>query len=905
MSAPSLVARVNRRDGVLVSVSLFDAAQTAFVEGSLASVPDSDWILPEAGSDPEGVLETSAGHLTWLGLLAILEPSAWLEHRGRLEELAKVDNRLDLEGGLQAEVEWLHRWAGEWRVASKAEVTSRIQALGRHDARSADLLSGVLTSLPPALSDREVNVDPNGPFAHADGRLPRRPDIDDEEWAAWNAREVEEILGARGGLASLLGESFESRPGQLDMGLRVQQVLQRSEHLMIEAGTGIGKSLAYLVPTLLHAGRSHERVVISTHTKNLQSQLFEKDLPLLSQLGFPGPARLLLGRNNYLCRRQLLRILQDTPRSAWEARAQLSLALWWRQSEEGRREELLDHPLFERFWRQYFESVEPCSPHICHRDPVCFVVRARRVARDAPVVVVNHSLLMMDLKSAQNLMGPARLLVVDEAHHLPGIATHALSHRLAPERLEVYRNLLGDRRGPRERREVLAALARAATATEMLERVDEFTHAADAAVERWLDAFLQWFAAVEAMAAERLGATHERAGSHRYHDAAEAFGPVRAACETLEECGESLYRSLAAVVSLSGDLEAEDLDVEEEREALAALLEFHRDFREQVRFCLQADDEDWVYWFEWGGERGLVAVVAAPLTVEAPLAALWDHHYESVVMTSATLAVETNFLPFAESVGFSQVARFTDSLQVPSPFAHDDQALLLTALDLPEPNDGAFAAAVASVVGQIALRVPTKILVLCTSYRFVDQVTDDLRARVEAARDELFVTGQEALTPEILAQRPGVSRATLVDRFRRAPAAVLVATGAFWEGVDFPGRQLEVLVVPRLPFAVPTEPVTEGRHERARRLGRDPFQDVSLVDAVLRLKQGVGRLLRSHEDRGVVLLLDKRLQTKAYGVTFLKSMPRLCDFVPSLEEAGERSIEFLREGHDRARSGRG
>jgi Rad3-related DNA helicase len=445
---------------------------------------------------------------------------------------------------------------------------------------------------------------------------------------------------------------------------------------------------------------------------------------------------------------------------------------------------------------------------------------------------------------------------------------------------------------------------RAANGHDLSEEIDRITRRADDAVEVWMRRFGEWFDAVETMARERLGPGHERPGSHRYHDADETFGSLRARSDALVEAGDTLHRELATVVTVSGDLEAEEVEVSEEREALASLLEFHRDFRGQVDFCLAADDEDWVYWFEWGGERGLEAVVAAPLTVEEPLASLWDHHYESVVMTSATLAVESNFLPFAESVGFSRVERFTDSLQIPSPFQHEDQSLLLTALDLPEPNDASFAGMVSRAVAHIALSVPTKILVLCTSYRFVEQVHDDLRSRVEAGRDELFVTGQEGLSPEILAQSPSTARSALVDRFRRADAAVLVATGAFWEGVDFPGRELEVLVVPRLPFAVPTEPVTEGRHERARRLGRDPFQDVSLVDAVLRLKQGVGRLLRSHEDRGVVLLLDKRLQTKAYGVTFLKSMPRLCDFVATLDEAAQRSVDFLRDVGDRTRSGR-
>ncbi len=644
MSGSYLVGRVNRRDGVVVRVSIQDPEQSDFLDQPLASSASAEnWILP-GEADVESALEDSAGALTWAGLVAILEPGQWESLRRRVEVVAEADNRLDLEAALQTEVRWLHRWAAEWKRAAGDQVQADLRDLQAQEPRLAALLVSVVDL---ATTSGESGVDPTGPFAHSSGRSPRRAAVDEERWAAWNARDAEEILGPQGGLARLLEESFEARPGQLDMALRVQQVLERGEHLMVEAGTGIGKSLAYLVPTLLHAGRSRERVIISTHTKNLQSQLFEKDLPLLTRLGFPGPVRLLLGRNNYLCRRQLLRVFHSRPSTAWEARAKFSLGLWARQSEEGRREELVDHPLFDRFWREYFESVEPCSPHICHRDPICFVVRARRVAREAPVVVVNHSLLMMDLKSAQNLMGPARLLVVDEAHHLPEIATRALSHRLAPSRLEVYRNLLGDRRSPREMREVLASLSRAAQGTDLAEEVMEVARAADGAVENWLRDFLAWYDAVEEMAAQRLGTGRDRAGSHRYHDADEAFGPVREWSERLLTSAESLHRCLAAAVTVGGDLSAADQDVEEEREALASLLEFHRDYGRQLRFCLEADDEDWVYWFEWGGDRGLLAVVAAPLTVEDPLASLWDHHYESVVMTSATLAVESNFLPFA------------------------------------------------------------------------------------------------------------------------------------------------------------------------------------------------------------------------------------------------------------------
>ncbi len=637
-------------------------------------------------------------------------------------------------------------------------------------------------------------------------------------------------------------------------------------------------------------------MIVSTHTRALQSQLVENDLPLLTRLGYPGRPRLLLGRNNYLCRRQIRRALQAHPKDAGAARAQFALAIWTLRSREGRREELLEHPWYVRYWRTHFDSIEPCSPHICHRDPVCFVVRARRLAREAQVVVVNHSLLMMDLRSGQSLIGPADVLVVDEAHQLAEVATHAYSHRLYPERLDVHRNLCGERQRPGDLREVLEHLAR----TEG-EKVEQAARRADASLERFLASFEAWFDAVAESVRSRFAETAQRAGSYRIHDGDETFGPVKGTSEKLLADAEEFEQALAILLGRSGDSDSER--VAEEREGLASLLEAHRDLRDQIAFCLRADDEDWVYWLEWGGELGLRAIVAAPLTLEEPLALRWDQDFKSVVMTSATLAVESDFLPFAEAVGFSKVLRFTETLQIDSPFRAEEQALLLTALNLPAPDDAGFAERIADVVAGIAGEVPTKTLVLSTSYRFLDQLEPLLRTGLGLTGDELFGrTKVEGL--EVLVQQPGVSRDALADRFRRARAAVLLATGSFWEGIDFPGEQLEVLVVPRLPFPVPTDPVVEGRSERARRRGRDPFADVSLVDAVLRLKQGVGRLLRSHDDRGAVLLLDQRLQTRSYGVRFLNSMPRLCEMVATLDEVAPRTVEFLQKAH-RQRSGRG
>lgn len=870
-----LSAPIARRETVTVCVPV-DGGDTVFVDGG------HDAPAGHHFATHENAPRTSLGDLLltlWPG-----QADSVLRH---LDALAAIDNRLDLEDALRSTAALVVRAVDFHRAQDDGWRRARSRGLSAWVPELAFLLDEAVVV---ATSDPPTEVLPD------DGGETSRPDADEEHWSAWKVRDVEEILGPEGALRRLIGDGFEFRDGQRDMAEGVAKALERQEHLMVEAGTGIGKSLAYLVPALLHGARSGERVVVSTYTRQLQSQLVDHDLPLLQRLGYPGRARLLLGRNNYLCRRQLRRAMQFRVDGEPQARAQYALAVWARSSVEGRREELSDHPWFDDHWRVFFESVEPCSPHICQRDPVCFVVRARRSAREAPVVIVNHALLMMDLRSGQSLVGPARVLVVDEAHQLNDVATRALSHWIAPERIEVYRNLSGDRPTPGAMREVFSHVVGAAGGDA---EVEEAARETDRCLERFLDDFLTWFTALAEVAASRLGKESSRPGSHRIHDPDEAFGTLRDRRESLRSSARDLERALALLLALGGEREEHGASVAEEREGLASLLEFHREFSVQVEFCQSVDDEDWVYWLEWGGPSGLRALVAAPLTVEDPLGALWNDHYRSVVMTSATLAVETEFLPFAESVGLSRADRFTESMQISSPFEAERQSLVLTTLDLTSHDDPAYVERIADVVTRIATRVPTKTLVLSTSYRFVEQLEAALKERLVPADEDLFVDERPVL-PTLLAQRPGAARGALADRFRHAEAAILIATGSFWEGVDFPGKQLEVLVVPRLPFAVPTDPVVEGRTERARRLGRDPFEEVALVDAVLRLKQGVGRLLRSREDRGAVLLLDKRLQTRPYGVRFLNSLPRLCDMVPSLDDAADRTVDFLR-ARDRTR----
>lgn len=880
-----LVAKVHRPQGVRILVPLLPGDEPLFLEED-APLPES-WTPLTVGEEPS--TETS---LSLREVFHVLWPAGFSEVDARLRETLAADNRLDLEQLLAGWADLCLALLSWWQSLEERSRRPRMLALAEMQPLMARLLE--VEAPEGALS--------TGPHL---GRAPWEivsrwflappaagPPVDEEAWDTWRGRKVEDILGEEGGLAQILGEGFESREGQLEMARSVAEVLDRDEHLMVEAGTGIGKTLAYLVPALLHGARRQERVVVSTYTKALQHQLMEGDLPLLARFGYPGQARLLLGRNNYLCNRQFRRAMHQKAEDREAALAQLALFCWRHQSADGRREELSDHPWFAKHWLGFFESVEPCSPHICHRDPLCFVVAARRRAREAPVVVVNHSLLMMDLRSAQTLLGPSKLLIVDEAHELEAVATGALSHWIRRDRLDVYRNLCGDKTA-QGLREVLENLVRAAHHRRGEERLLEKVRKLDRSLDHWFNTFSAWFDAVEQSCQARLGEGHTRAGRHRYPDGDVAFGEVRPQTGRLMESAEALRRDLAGVIDISADFVEILPQVQDEREGLASLLAFHTDLVDAISFCVAADDEDWVYWFEWGGTRGLTAIVAAPLTLEEPLSRLWDEHFHSVVMTSATLAVGSDFSPFAESVGFSRVSRFTHSLQVPSPFRFEEQALVLTTPELVEPKDERFPEIVAEVLQSIALGLKTKILMLSTSYQLIDRVYELLRPTFMAEEEDLFQERAPRPGTVLLRQRPGGARERLIGVFREVESAILLATGSFWEGVDFPGDELKVLVVPRLPFAVPTEPITQGRYDRARRLGKDPFQEVALADAVLRLRQGVGRLLRTREDRGVVLLLDQRLQQRSYGVTFLQSMPRPCEWIPTRREMAERVIEFL------------
>ena len=655
---------------------------------------------------------------------------------------------------------------------------------------------------------------------------------------------IRELLGPDGPMAERL-DDYELRESQLQMALAIAQLYTRGGRLMVEAGPGTGKSLAYLIPALHHAVASGERVVVATNTITLQEQLFWKDIPFIrSWLPFDFKASLLKGRANYVSLRRWNRYLNAPSRRAdgsWfdeEIKFKLRMLVWLAQSPHGDRSEIKLNGLDELFWLRAASTPDDCLAAHCEnfKTQRCFYWNSRRAAQDADLIVTNHALLLADALTGGTVLPAHQHLVVDEAHQLEETAVEALTQRVGET--ELLESIDG-------------------TMTWFRAAVGQPGEAVRRAAAECRDAVAEFFKEARSVVALRqpdnpLRPSREEAVilESRTREAGDIVRLASLASVLGDRCA-ALRRALddaGAQLPLESNAYAE-----REFDLFVAQLQGRVDV---VIQALLQPGVDRLYWVGTERRSGRALVQAAPTAAGRELHARALTDKETVVFTSATLAVADSFSYFKRGVGLEALS--AHEMVLASPFDYLSQALLCLPTDLRQLDDPLFLEQVATVVAEIAETIDGRTLVLFTSHQQLRDVAD--RLHIRTARSHL----------QVLAQNVDGTRRQLLTQFQDNPRSILLGTSSFWEGIDVPGDGLSCVVIVRLPFRVPTDPLQLARSANLA----DPFGQLALPEAVLRLKQGFGRLIRRQSDRGAVVLMDHRIANRTYGAAFLEALPR-------------------------------
>jgi predicted DnaQ family exonuclease/DinG family helicase len=674
-------------------------------------------------------------------------------------------------------------------------------------------------------------------------------------------------LLAPGGELALAFPEYEHRESQLQMLLAVAQTMQRGARLVVEAGTGTGKSLAYLLPAVARAVRRGERVVVSTYTHTLQEQLMTKDIPALRQwLPWEFEACLLKGRLNYVSLRRWRRYLVQPCQDAEELKFKLKVLVWLHETVTGDRSELRLQGREEVLWAQIGSDPLDCVGVRCTAEG-CFVHRARAEAERADLVVVNHALLLADAGTGGSLLPPFDHLVVDEAHHLEDAATSGLRSDIdGPGLAALLQRLAAGEPGHLQGLipEILAA-PRLGTRNEALDTALPAALAARSRTEALFEQAAGW---VQVRLPEEPNRREEsvRLGPAQREepDWVPLAGLAEDAATALAALDAALRRAVALAREWLGgeepDQSLRELEIIRGRLAEAGAL---------IHEALLQPEPNHVYWFALQGRTGTLVLRSAPLEVGSMLR---EHVYgerRSAVFTSASLAVAGNFQYFLSRTGLGSE---TETMLLPSPFNYLDQALVCLPTDVPDLDSEDFDHAIEELVADVAARLGGRTLTLFTSHQQLRDVYTALKHRSDL--DDVLILGQ------------GIDgqRRHLVRAFEESDHPLLLGTASFWEGIDVPGEHLSCVVIVRLPFPVPTDPVFAARAERLR----DPFLQYALPLAALRLKQGFGRLIRRRSDRGAVVILDSRILGRDYGRAFLEALPPASRYQGPLANVGER-----------------
>ena len=618
---------------------------------------------------------------------------------------------------------------------------------------------------------------------------------------------IEQIFGA-GGLLEKRHPGYEFRGSQLEMARIADDAFQKHQHVVVEAGTGTGKTLAYLIPAI----RSGRRVVISTATKSLQEQLFQKDVPFLQKHFAPNlKAALMKGRSNFLCREKVHQMVgQPVLKGIDEVDWFSQIKDWEKLTETGDRSELTFLPDDAELWHRIDARSDLCTGKKCAEFQNCFITAMHQRAQEADLIIVNHALFFADLAIRKDDFGSIlpeySAVVFDEAHEIEDVASDYFGRQVSSYRFDEL---------ARDAENTLRVLQIAAPQLRRyLSRMRERGHS-----------FFETFP--------------DREGRFPFEQA-ERSAFLQRNLERYEELASAVKR-----------VETELSALQPKPEEVITLARRASEIRRELEFLLESEEKSYVYWYERRGKG--VFLAATPIDVSQILRERLFDQFDTVVLTSATLAVGGRFDYLKHRLGILPA----NEKVLPQEFDFGEQALLYIPPTMPDVRDAKFSASAADEITQMLEISEGRAFCLFTSYAQMKEVHQRVSARV---RFPMLLQGS-------------APRTVLLDRFRSTPNAVLFATASFWQGVDVPGAQLSCVIIDKLPFAVPSDPIVAARVKALQEDGRNPFAEYQVPEAVLALKQGFGRLIRSKTDRGILAILDNRIRRMQYGRIFLESLP--------------------------------